>query len=126
MPDWLPRFYTAAALMDARPITAEECKQTLVEHEKKPMQPKSLNSAFAVAAEGHDLAYFKNMLRVHEEETLALQASIEEEERKKAEAAAKKEEDAEMKDADGEEKPKKKRKAPKEEEVGEDGKVGCN
>ena len=91
---------------------------------KKPLQPKTLHNAFEVASEGHDLAYFKQMLAEHEEQAIAAHQAWEEEERQKVEAAAKKDEDVEMADADGE-KPKKekKRKAPKEEEVGEDGKV---
>lgn len=31
MPDWLPRFYTAAALIDARPLTAEEMPEHVFE-----------------------------------------------------------------------------------------------
>jgi len=111
---------------DLRAITPEDCKKTLEENEKsnkKPLQPKSLHSAFEVASEGHDLAYFKSMLAEHEEQAIAAQQAWEEEERKAAEAEAKKDEDTEMVDADSE-KPKKekKRKAPKDEELGEDGK----
>ena len=64
------------------------------------------------------------MLAEHEEQAIAAQQAWEEEERKAAEAEAKKDEDTEMVDADSE-KPKKekKRKAPKDEELGEDGKV---
>lgn len=110
---------------DLRAITPEDCKQTLEDNAKKPLQPKTLWNAFEVASEGHDLAYFKKMLAEHEEQALAAQQAWEEEEQKKLEATAKKEEDSEMPDVEGEEKPKKekKRKAPKDEELGEDGKV---
>jgi hypothetical protein len=117
---------------DLRTITPEDCKKTLVEHEKKPLQPKTLWQAFEVAAEGHDLPYFKEMLSEHDRQYQEALKELEEEERKqadKAEAAArKKEEDVEMADADGEAKPKKekKRKAPKDEELGEDGKVSLS
>lgn len=110
---------------DLRTFSAEQAKNILEEHSKKPMQPKALQQAFEIATEGHDLAYFKNMLAEHEEQAIKAQQAWEEEERKRTEAAAKKEEDIEMADADGEAKPKKekKRKAEKEEQLGEDGKV---
>jgi hypothetical protein len=110
---------------DLRPLTVEDCKKTLEEHEKKPIQPKTLWNAYQVAAERHDLPYFKEMLDEHMKNQIAAAQAVAEEERKREEAEAKKaEEDVEMADADGEAKPKKekKRKAPKE-EVNEDGKV---
>jgi sRNA-binding protein len=91
------------------------------------MQPKTLWGAYQVAAEGRDLPYYKQMLAEHEEQSIAAAEAQAEDERKRQEAEAKKaEEDVEMVDADGEAKPKKekKRKASKEEQVGEDGKVG--
>lgn len=109
---------------DLRVFTPADAKNTLQQNEKKPLQPKTLWNAYEVASEGHDLAHFKKMLAEHEEQAIIAQQEWEEAQRKIEEAAAKKAEDVEMADADGE-KPKKekKRKAPKEEELGEDGKV---
>ncbi|KAM3419756.1 hypothetical protein BST61_g3089 [Cercospora zeina] len=66
------------------PLTAEECK-TL----PKAKMTKALAEAYKVAAAGHDIEYFKDLLRVHqEEENLFLQQLAEEEERRAAAADA--------------------------------------
>lgn len=112
---------------ELRPLTVEDVKKTLVDFEKKPIQPKVLWAAYQEAAKGHDLDYYKNMLVEHEQSYAALQQA-EEDAAAEAEAEANKavDEDVEMVDADAEPKKKKaiKRKAPKEEEeVDEEGKV---
>jgi len=112
---------------ELRPLAVEDVKKTIAEYEKKPLQPKLLWEAYKVAAKGHDLEHYKQMLAEHEQLWLANQQELAEEERKREEAEAKKttEEDVEMPDADAEPKKKKaaKRKAPKEEDVDEEGKV---
>lgn len=102
---------------------------------------KDLWGAYEVAAEGHDLAYFKGMLVEHEKNIIQLREEEDLKAQKKAEAAEKKakrksagtaaadaEGDVTMEDAASEEAPKKpkkipKRKADKEAEADEDEKV---
>lgn len=69
------------------PITPAECKDVSPKN-----KAKGLIEAYKVAAEGHDLAYFKQMLSDHE---AAIQQEIEEEEAAEAaKAAAKAEKEA--------------------------------
>jgi phosphoserine phosphatase len=100
---------------------------------------KDLWGAYEVAAEEHDLAYFKGMLVEHEKNLIQLREEEAEKEQKKADAAEKKakrkstasgdaEGDVTMEDAVSEEAPKKakktpKRKAEKDVEVDEEDKV---
>lgn len=102
---------------------------------------KDLWGAYEVAAEEHDLDYFKGMLVEHEKNLIQLREEEAEKEQKKAEVADKKakrkstgasatdaEGDVTMEDAASEEAPKKpkktpKRKADKEVEVDEEEKV---
>ena len=87
-----------------------------------------LKEAYGIAAEGHDLDHFKELLRQHDEELRAYEQEQRElEEKKAAEAAEKAEKKAEKErrkskagdemDVDGEGKPTKKRKK----EAGSDG-----
>ncbi|KAF2217777.1 hypothetical protein CERZMDRAFT_80456 [Cercospora zeae-maydis SCOH1-5] len=67
------------------PLTPEECK-TL----PKAKMTKALVEAYKVAAEGHDIDYFKDLLRLHQQELESyLQQQAEDEERRAAEADAK-------------------------------------
>lgn len=69
------------------PITAAECKDV-----SEKNKAKGLIEAYKVASEGHDLAYFKQLLSDHE---AAIQQEIEEEEAAEAaKAAAKAEKEA--------------------------------
>ncbi|OAL65927.1 hypothetical protein A7C99_3030 [Trichophyton rubrum] len=101
---------------DLTPITPEECKDV-----SEKGKSKNLIAAYQVAAEGHDLDYFKQMLNDFE---LAVQQAQEEQEAKAAAKAAKEEkkkkrksmevvegaEDEEMEDAGEKKKSTKKRK----------------
>ncbi|KAI1619116.1 hypothetical protein EDD36DRAFT_427894 [Exophiala viscosa] len=94
---WIPNY-------DLAPLNPEDCKDM-----PEKGKTKSLLAAFAVAAEGHDLQYFKDMLNDH---AAAMQADIDAKEAREAEKAAKGDkkkrksdakvetEDVEMEDAD--------------------------
>lgn len=71
---------------DLKPIDAADCKDI-----PEKGKSKSLLAAYAVAAEGHDLQYFKNLLAEHQR---AVQLEAEERE---AKAAAKAEREAKKK-----------------------------
>jgi hypothetical protein len=115
---------------DLTPLTPEECVDV-----PQKGKGKALIEAYKVAAEGHDLMFFKKTLDEHYN---AVQQDIEEKEAKLAEKAAKAEqkkrkseakadaEDVDMEDADADAKPKKsskKRKKEADEEEDEDEKV---
>lgn len=116
---------------DLTPITPQECKDV-----SEKGKSKNLIAAYQVAAEGHDLDYFKEMLNDFE---LAVQQAQEEQEAKAAAKAAKEEkkkkrksmevvegaEDEEMEDAGEKKKSSKKRKKDLESE-GEQEKVSRN
>ncbi|KIV84314.1 hypothetical protein, variant [Exophiala sideris] len=94
---WIPNY-------DLVPLNPEDCKDV-----PEKGKSKSLLAAFAVAAEGHDLQYFKDMLNDH---AAAMQADIDAKEAREAEKAVKADkkkrksdakvetEDVEMEDAD--------------------------
>ncbi|KAJ5085679.1 hypothetical protein N7532_010450 [Penicillium argentinense] len=69
------------------PLTPAEAKDV-----SEKNKSKSLLGAYQIAAEGNDLAYFKNLLAEHEN---AIQKELEEEEKKEAEKAKAKAEKAE-------------------------------
>jgi hypothetical protein len=94
---WIPN-------TDLTDLDPEECKNV---NEKG--KSKQLIAAYQVAAEGHDLAYFKNMLTEHALAMEADEASKAEKAAEKAEKAAKKkrkseakvqDEDVDMEDVD--------------------------
>lgn len=64
---------------DLTPTTPEECKEAI----DKP-KAKALAEAYKVAAEGHDLEYFKGLLKDHEEALQEDRAEKAEKENKKA------------------------------------------
>ncbi|KIW86897.1 uncharacterized protein Z519_12519 [Cladophialophora bantiana CBS 173.52] len=112
---------------DLTPLTPEECNDV-----PEKGKGKALLGAYKVAAEGHDLQYFKNMLDEH---AAALQAEIDAKEAREAEKVAKAEkkkrkseakaepEDVEMEEAEADAEPKKsskKRKKEADEEEDED------
>ncbi|KIX94688.1 uncharacterized protein Z520_09734 [Fonsecaea multimorphosa CBS 102226] len=112
---------------DLTPLTPDECKDV-----PEKGKGKALLGAYKVAAEGHDLQFFKTMLDEH---AAALQAEIDAKEAREAEKVAKAEkkkrkseakaepEDVEMEDADVDVEPKKsskKRKKEVDEEEDED------
>ncbi|OAG39467.1 hypothetical protein AYO21_06295 [Fonsecaea monophora] len=112
---------------DLAPLTPDECKDI-----PEKGKGKALLAAYKIAAEGHDLQYFKNMLDEH---AAALQAEIDAKEAREAEKVAKAEkkkrkseakaevEDVDMEDADVDVEPKKsskKRKKEVDEEEDED------
>ncbi|OAP59778.1 hypothetical protein AYL99_04780 [Fonsecaea erecta] len=112
---------------DLTPLTPDECKDVQEKGKSKP-----LLAAYKVAAEGHDLQFFKNMLDEH---AAALQYEFDMKEAREAEKAAKTDkkkrkseakvetEDVEMEDADVDVEPKKsskKRKKEVDEEEDED------
>ncbi|KIW16850.1 hypothetical protein PV08_04040 [Exophiala spinifera] len=66
---------------DLTPLNPEDCKDV-----PEKGKSKTLLAAFEVAAEGHDLDYFKNMLNEH---NAAMQAEIDAKEAREAEKAAK-------------------------------------
>jgi len=125
--------------VDLKPLHTDEVKD--VEQGKKP---KQLWGAYEVAAEGHDLQYFKDLLAQHEvdmrEEAAAAEAAAEEKaakaEKKKSAKKSKatvSDDDTEMMDDDadpeaeeeGAKKPKSTKKRKKDAESdGEGGKVG--
>lgn len=94
------------------PLDPEDCK-TL----PKSKMTKALTNAWQLASEGHDLDYFKNILKVWQEEQAAIEKEIreqeEEEERRKAELAAQREKEAEEAAAQEEVDKKKKKKSRK-------------
>ncbi|OQV01520.1 PWWP domain-containing protein isoform 2 [Cladophialophora immunda] len=109
---------------DLAPLTPEDCKDVT-----EKGKAKALLAAYKVAAEGHDLQFFKTMLDEH---AAALQADIDAKEAREAEKVAKAEkkkkrkseakaeaDDAEMEDADADVEPKKSSKKRKK-EVDED------
>ncbi|KAM5477228.1 hypothetical protein MauCBS54593_000501 [Microsporum audouinii] len=117
---WIPN-------VDLTPLKPEDCKDV-----SEKNKSKALIAAYQVAAEGHDLDYFKAMLADHER---AVQEDIEEKEAKAAAKAAKQEkkkrksmevadelDDEEMEDAGEKKKSSKKRKKDQESE-GEQDKV---
>ena len=65
------------------PFDVEDVKKD-VESGNSAKKNKALWSAYEIAAEGHDLAYFKNMLASHE---AALQEDAEAREAKEAESS---------------------------------------
>ena len=105
-----------------------------VESGNQPKKTKALMLAYETAAEGHDLAYFKQMLDQHEEATRDEQAKFEQAEaekasrkKEKAEKASKRKstavedsEDVEMGEADGDAAPSAKKKATKKRKKGEE------
>ncbi|KIW33066.1 hypothetical protein, variant 2 [Cladophialophora immunda] len=109
---------------DLAPLTPEDCKDVT-----EKGKAKALLAAYKVAAEGHDLQFFKTMLDEH---AAALQADIDAKEAREAEKVAKAEkkkkrkseakaeaDDVEMEDADADVEPKKSSKKRKK-EVDED------
>lgn len=119
----------------------EEVKKD-VEANNQGKKNKNLWEAYQVAAEGHDLAYFKSLLTSHEE---AMQQDAEQREQKEQEKKEKKEkkekatkrksiaatesEDVDMEDAGEDGAPKKakasKKRKKSDESDGENEKVGC-
>ena len=93
------------------PLDPEEC--TTLPNSK---MTKALSQAWKIASEGHDLAYFKNILKVWQEEQVQIEKEIREEEEREAreaeERAARQAEEAE-KAVDEEAKAKKKPKSRK-------------
>ncbi|KAM5457588.1 hypothetical protein MaudCBS49596_000785 [Microsporum audouinii] len=115
---WIPN-------VDLTPLKPEDCKDV-----SEKNKSKALIAAYQVAAEGHDLDYFKAMLADHER---AVQEDIEEKEAKAAAKAAKQEkkkrksmevadelDDEEMEDAGEKKKSSKKRKKDQESEGEQD------
>ncbi|KAF2756681.1 hypothetical protein EJ05DRAFT_72451 [Pseudovirgaria hyperparasitica] len=80
---------------DLRPLDVEEVKR-IYSTEDKGKKSQSLWDAYGIAAEEHDLSWFKTMLSEHE---VAIQQDIEEKEARAAEKAAKKEQAARRKSA---------------------------
>jgi hypothetical protein len=90
---------------DLSPLDLDDIKTT-VDNGTQGKRSKLLWEAYKVAAENRDLAYFKNMLREHEERRLQLEQEEAEREAKKAAKEAKKKvkeaaDDVDMEDADG-------------------------
>ena len=126
---------------DLQPLDVEEVRKE-VEADKQGKKSKALWEAYKIAAEGHDLQWFKSMLEDHEkalqadvEEKLAAEAKKQEKKekgkRKSVPAATEEPDDVEMDDAPEEEedttkkaKGSKKRKKSDESE-GESEKAGC-
>jgi hypothetical protein len=125
---------------DLKPLDIDELKEVVANRDPSDKKfTKDLWGAYEVAAEEHDLDYFKGMLVEHEKTLIQLREEEAEKEQKKAEAADKKakrkstvaadaEGDVTMEDAGSEEAPKKakktaKRKAEKDVEVDADDKV---
>jgi hypothetical protein len=90
---------------DLSPLDLDDIKTT-VDNGTQGKRSKLLWEAYKVAAENRDLAYFKNMLREHEERRLQLEQEEAEREAKKAAKEAKKKvkeaaaDDIDMEDAD--------------------------
>ena len=94
---------------DLLPFDLEEVKKD-VETGNQGKRNKALWEAYQIAAEGHDLAYFKEMLSAHEtamQEDLEQKEQKEQQKKEKTEKAAKrkstaaeKSEDVDMEDAD--------------------------
>lgn len=82
------------------PLDPEECK-TL----PKSKMTKALTSAWQLASENHNLEYFKNILKIWQEEQAAIEKEIreqeEEEARRAEERAAQAEKDAAAAEAEG-------------------------
>lgn len=125
---------------ELKPLDMEELKEVVAKRDPTDKKfTKDLWGAYEVAAEEHDLDYFKGMLVEHEKNLIQLREEEAEKEQRKAEAAEKKakrkstvaadvEGDVTMEDAASEEAPKKskktpKRKADKEVEADEEDKV---
>lgn len=85
------------------PLDPAECKDV-----SEKNKTKKLYSAYQIAAEGHDLKYFKDLLADHQ---AAVQQELEEEEAKEAEEAAKAAEKEAAKAEKSAKKPKRKSKA---------------
>jgi hypothetical protein len=93
---------------DLLPFDLEEVKKD-VETGNQGKRNKALWEAYQIAAEGHDLAYFKEMLSAHEsamQEDLEQKEQKEQQKKEKAEKATKRKstaagtsEDADMEDA---------------------------
>jgi hypothetical protein len=89
------------------PLDPEECKS-------KPTgkMTKSLQQAYVIATEEHDLDHFKKILAEFQEESLRLEAEVQKkQEEAEAKAAAKAEKDAKAKDGEAKDKKKKARKS---------------
>lgn len=127
---------------ELKPLDMDELKEIVANRSASDKKfTRDLWGAYEVAAEEHDLAYFKGMLVEHEKNIIQLREEEELKAQKKAETAEKKakrksagtaaadaEGDVTMEDAASEEAPKKlkktpKRKADKEAEIEEEGKV---
>lgn len=127
---------------ELKPLDMDELKEVVANRTPGDKKfNKDLWGAYEVAAEEHDLEYFKGMLVEHEKNIIQLREEESAKEQKKAEAAEKKakrksagtaaadaEGDVTMEDAASEDAPKKpkktpKRKADKEAEVDEEDKV---
>ena len=74
---------------ELHPLDKDELKD-IVARDDKGKRTKALWEAYLVAAEDHDLEYFKTMLRQHEKNVQEEQDAIREAEAKKAEEKAKK------------------------------------
>jgi cobalamin biosynthesis protein CobT len=88
------------------PLEPEECTT-------KPIKmSKSLQQAYAIAAEGHDLDFYKQVLADFQEESARLEAEAQtKKEEAETKAAAKAEKDAKAKDGEAKDKKKKSRKS---------------
>jgi hypothetical protein len=102
---------------EIRDLDMDELKGMVARNEQGK-RTKQLWNAFEVAAEEHDLDYFKKMLVEHEKRVIMEQQELEEKEAKKEEKEAKKAsrkslpaatEDVEMEDATSDAAPKKKK-----------------
>jgi hypothetical protein len=110
---------------ELKPLDMEELKDVVAKRDPSDKKfTKDLWGAYEVAAEEHDLDYFKGMLVEHEKNLIQLREEEAEKEQKRAEAAEKKakrkstvaadvEGDVTMEDAASEEAPKKSKKTPK-------------
>ena len=90
------------------PLEPEECNT-------KPTSKmsKSLQQAYAIAAEGHDLDFYKQVLAEFQEESARLEAeALKKQEEAEAKAAAKADKDAKAKDSEAKDKKKKSRRCP--------------
>jgi hypothetical protein len=105
---------------EIRPLDMDELKD-IVSRDDQGKKSKTLWSAFQVAAEEHDLDYFKSMLLEHERRVIQERQEQEDKEAKKEQQSAKKAsrksipatEDVEMEDVASDAAPKKKKAAAK-------------
>ena len=89
------------------PLEPEECNTT-----PTSKMSKSLQQAYAIAAEGHDLDFYKQVLAEFQEESARLEAeALKKQEEAEAKAAAKADKDAKAKDSEAKDKKKKSRKS---------------